>query len=288
MMVRLRRCPHGRVLRYGDPAPSLGARDRPRPESRRETASGLAGLLPHAWPPRRLDLPLLRDQPADVLSLAAPVRSPQSHDAGAALPSTASGPPAHLEPHLGAGGAAPAAELPPLGQGQTRDPAAPRGGDRLDLDGRAHPHTAQAHGAAAGAPAPPGRDAPALAGPALRHPQAEGLRRAGPRRSAPGRYVGPAPTAGAALDALHGARRRLALGRRGGPHAALGRPGDPLPRHLPSPDALPHPGAAGRWGQRVQGGLRGRLPATGAAPLRAAPAVAEAQRARRAGPTHAP
>ncbi|MBI4165822.1 MAG: hypothetical protein HY508_08825 [Acidobacteria bacterium] len=54
-------------------------------------------LLSSAWAEGRLDLPLFRDEPADVVSLEAALRSPEFAHAGGGLAPGASAPASNKE-----------------------------------------------------------------------------------------------------------------------------------------------------------------------------------------------
>src|SRR6267378_6917560 len=107
------------------------------------------------------DLPPLRDQPTDVLSLEAALRPSRSAHSGRALASAAQRAPAHLGTGIGRTRFVSAPAVSALGQGQAGGAARPRKVPRLHLHGGTHSglweaargasRTAQAGPAAAGA-----------------------------------------------------------------------------------------------------------------------------------------
>ena len=109
------------------------------------------GFLPNSSTQRRLDLPPVRDQSADLLWLEAPLRSGQSGHAGGPFPPAAA---AHLVPAVGRAGAPAPAAVSARGEGPTGRVPATGGKVGFHLPGGAHPDpTASAR--PAGGTAPP-------------------------------------------------------------------------------------------------------------------------------------
>ncbi len=112
------------------------------------------------WPKCGADLPSLRHQSADILSLEAALRPPRSEHAGRALASPAERAPAHLDAGAGRARVVPAQAISALGQRQAGGAAPAREAQRFDLHGGTHPgpseaargaaRTAEARSAAAG------------------------------------------------------------------------------------------------------------------------------------------
>src|SRR5712692_7092340 len=137
------------------------------------------------------DLSLLRYQPSDLLSLEAPLRSPEPpHPGGSLAPAS---PPA--SPHLdgGASGASPppAGAVPALGQGQAGGAVAAGGLGGLGLDGGPDPDLSAAVRSAERAGVVSGEATTRYGGTPLGAAQTPGLCGAEARRPGAARHPGP-------------------------------------------------------------------------------------------------
>src|SRR6266404_2947059 len=90
------------------------------------------------------DLPALRHQSADILSLEAALRPPRSAHAGGALASPAQRAPAHLDAGVGRARVVLAQAISALGQRQAGGAAPAREALRFDLHGGTHPGPSEA------------------------------------------------------------------------------------------------------------------------------------------------
>src|SRR5882762_5994089 len=95
-------------------------------------------VLLFQWAKCGADLPPLRDQPADILSLEAALRPPRRDDLGRALASAAQRAPTHLGTGIGRTRFVSAPAVSALGQGQAGGAARPREVPRLHLHGGTH------------------------------------------------------------------------------------------------------------------------------------------------------
>src|SRR5579885_1661761 len=100
--------------------------------------AGVDGLL--SYPPQcRANLPAVRHQSADLLSLVASVRAPGPEHPGRPLASPPSPTTTHVDRGTGRAGAGAAAAVSTLGQGQAGSATGPGGTPRVGFHGGTHP-----------------------------------------------------------------------------------------------------------------------------------------------------
>src|SRR5258708_9916527 len=90
------------------------------------------------WPKCGADLPSLRHQSADILSLEAALRPPRSEHAGRALASPAERAPAHLDAAAGRARVVPSQAISALRQKQAGGAAPARAPQRVNLHEATH------------------------------------------------------------------------------------------------------------------------------------------------------
>src|SRR5882762_4130315 len=112
-------------------APAGAPREELKPGSAR--AAAMDAVLLFQWAKCGADLPPIRDQPTDVLSLEAALRPPRRDDLGRALASAAQRAPAHLGARVSRTRFVSAPAVSALGQGQAGGAARPREVQRLQL-----------------------------------------------------------------------------------------------------------------------------------------------------------
>jgi len=132
-------------------------------------ATEVVRLLREAWEERQADVPVLWDQPADVLPMEGEIRPEGPEEPGGPVASSAEGAAGELERGAGGGGARAEGEVPAVGQGQAGGAAQGPGVRVLRLHGGEDTPPAEVPGGAAGAGDKAHLGAETLPAAALRH-----------------------------------------------------------------------------------------------------------------------